>query len=87
MKHYFTEPYETWTLEANNIDREVGKFLKPIIDHAVESDYSLRDLNVVLHSAVDMAMSTAILTRNVKLKKAKDAEKCQLSNGSSVTST
>lgn len=67
----YSDEYETYTPEANELDRKVAAVLNPIVTKAVEDGVSLRDLESVLICAVTLEISGGVVFRNAKIAKAK----------------
>lgn len=69
MISLFTEEYETYTEDGSAMDKAAFAAIEPIVKEAVKKNLALRDLAYILHSAVDLSISAAILQRNVDIRK------------------
>lgn len=70
MKPLFNDEYETYNADGATIDDKAFAALKPIVDFAQAQGYALRDTEFILHGAVSMLCSSAVITRNVAMAKA-----------------
>ena len=70
MKSLFDEN-ECYTNEANDLDKKVGNFIRPIVKRMVEMGYSTREAESVILCAVNMTCFEERLGKQIKQSREK----------------
>ena len=69
FKSMFTNKYETYTPEAQDICCKIRESIEPIIKENLEKGYSLRDLELIMLEEISGLVSESILIRNFNILK------------------
>jgi hypothetical protein len=75
MKKLFHPKWHSYNEKASELDEEVRKVMEPIIDKWLNDGYSPRDIESIIHSAVDMTICFKHMYRNAELMKAERKNK------------
>lgn len=68
MKRLFNE-YEAMNDKAYELSDDIGKYIREIVDQSRFTDYSIRDIEQVIHNSVSATMAETLLRRAMEKRK------------------